>query len=134
MERISGHHKSVSVTSQDIIDYFPDATQYVAEERINNFLEDAREEIQAYLRNKGFQWAQVYRPDRLNLVTKFKVLMHIMADQRREPGDNFDLNYQRYEKAYDSAISSLQIEYDADKDGAPEEQPKQLGGYVFAIR
>ncbi len=134
MERVSGHHKTVSVTSQDIIDYFPDALSYVSEDRINNFLFDAREEIQAYLRNKGFEWAQIYRPDRLSLVIKYKVLMHIMADQRREPGDNFDLNYQRYEKSYESAISSLQLEYDADKDGAPEIQPVKTGGYIFAIR
>lgn len=120
MERSKAIQKPISITADDLIGLYPGITGYVSEAQINAFVQLAIVEVQASLLQKGFEWAQVYRHDRLNLAVQMKTLASIFMSQRSEPGDNFDQNYQEYKAIYNATIQAISIEYDNDLDGAPE--------------
>ena len=133
MERVTGHHKQISITPTDILNMWPEANAYVSEAQMIAFIDLAKEEIKAKLQMRGFEWSQIYRPDRLNLATTYKTLTSIMASQRRNPGDNFDRNYEEYKSIFISTMSSLQLEYDSYKTGEADSRPK-AGGFSFVTR
>lgn len=133
MERVSGHHKQISVTTTDILNYFPEATAYVSEQTILAFIANAKEEIKARLTNNKFEWAQIWRPDRLNISTIYKTLMSIGSSQRKIVGDNFDRNYEEWKLIFESTINSIKLEYDTFREGQPTAKPP-IGGFAFLSR
>lgn len=123
MQRVQMHHKAIEILYSDVISYFPQIEGYLNIQQIQRFITVSKAEIQNELKAKGFEWAQVYRPDQLTLGCIFKVMMYAMASQRKSPGDQFDLNFDLYKSSYQNFIQSLKLEYDSDRDGEPEEQP-----------
>jgi len=122
MERVQAHHKTIAITYSDVISYFPQIESYVSIQHITRFIQLAKEELKTELHNKGYEWSQIYRPDRLTLACIFKVMMYAMASQRKSPGDPFDLNFDLYKETYQNFMQGLRLEYDTDRDGQPQEE------------
>lgn len=134
MERVAGHHKSIGVTAVDIGEMWPGVTSYLSEAQITALIALSTEELRALLKNRSFEWAQVYRPDRFRLAVIFKTLMHVMLNQRRDVGDNFDRNYEEYKVIFNSTIGSIKVEYDTDNNGQPQKEPLKTGGFAYVSR
>lgn len=122
MERVQAHHKTITITYSDVISYFPQVESYISIQHITRFIQIAKEELKTELHNKSYEWAQIYRPDRLTLACIFKVMMYAMASQRKSPGDPFDLNFDLYKETYQNFMQGLKLEYDTDRDGEPQEE------------
>lgn len=134
MERIQVQDKPITVTYTDITNEFPQATDYVSSGQITLMITEAKEEIQAYLLDRGFEWAQIFRPDRLDTAVKKKVLMKLMASQRQEANDNFDKNFDLYERDFNAIMKSVQLEYDSTRQGAPGAGKVKAGGFSLVTR
>lgn len=133
MERVSGHHKRISITNANITARWPDVTAYVSTGEIDSMITDANTMIREHLRTAGYEWAQIYRPDRLYHASMFKVLDLICLSQVQQRGDKFDLLHQEYSATYKSIMSGIKTEYDADNDGEPDTATKG-DAYAFVTR
>lgn len=130
MERVAAHEKRVSIEATDLTTLWPEIAQYANNSTLNAAIELAIEEVKSILLNRGFEWATIKRPDRLNLAIRVRALMQIESQQSQESGDNFDRNYQEHKKQYKSYLDSIQLEIDADKDGKPETKTEAAGSAV----
>jgi hypothetical protein len=111
LERVAGHDRVVSVTEESLRTYFPQVDAYSSDVQRQAFISQATSEVKSYLRVKGYEWAKITRPDRLDLCVVYKALAMIMLGQIQEPGDKFSIKYQEYKSNYQIAIDSLKFEY-----------------------
>lgn len=132
LERATGHHTQFLVTAQDVLQFFPQVESYYTPTQINAAFWVVKEEIVAYLTNKGFEWCQVWDPKRVQTAAIFKLLMRLMEGQRKIPGDNWDKNHEEYKSAYQNIISSLKLAYDSSRTGEATEV-KKSGGFAWVM-
>lgn len=111
LERVVGHDKVISVTEEDLRTYFPQVDAYSSDVQRKAFISQATTEVKSHLRVKGYEWAKITRPDRLDLCVVYKALAMIMLGQIQEPGDKFSIKYQEYKNNYQISIDSLKFEY-----------------------
>lgn len=111
LERVVGHDKVISVTEEDLRTYFPQVDAYSSDVQRKAYISQATAEVKSYLRVKGYEWAKITRPDRLDLCVVYKALAMIMLGQIQEPGDKFSIKYQEYKSNYQVSIDSLKFEY-----------------------
>ncbi len=133
MERVAGHHKALAVVSGDLTAIYPYATTYASSGEITNFITVATDEVRARLRSEGYEWAQVYRPDRLKNATAHLALTKLAVAQIQSGGDDFKALYDIWFKSYENFYNSLAFEYDQYKTKAPTTTATK-GGYVFISR
>lgn len=133
MERVTGHHTQFIVTAADIIQYFPNVEAYYTAAQINAIFWLVKEEIVAYLSDKGFEWSLVWDANRLRTAAVFKVLMKLMEGQRRIPGDNWDKNHEEYKTSFKTIQSALKLKYDSQRVNEPTDV-KKAGGYAWVGR
>lgn len=131
--RVTGHHAQFLVTAADCIQLFPQIESYYSADQINSIFRTVKLEIINYLTNKGFDWSLIWDPDSLKEAAKFKVLMHMMAGQRKSSGDSWDKNFDEYKSSYTNTISALKLKIDAQGTKAPTAETKG-GGYAFVMR
>lgn len=134
MERVTGHQVDVYVTYPDLLQHWSEIGSYFSLEVSERFAANAKKQVITELNNQGFNWSQVTDPSQLTMCVIYKTLANLNADRRKESGDNFDKNFELFYSTYKSALTSLQLEYDADNDGAKDDKPQQIGGYVFLTR
>lgn len=111
LERVVGHDKVISINEEDLRTYFPQVDAYSSDVQRKAFISQATAEVKSYLRVKGYEWAKITRPDRLDLCVVYKALAMIMLGQIQEPGDKFSIKYQEYKSNYQISIDSLKFEY-----------------------
>lgn len=111
LERVAGHDRVISVNEEDLRTYFPQVDAYSSDIQRRAYIDQATAEVKSYLRTKGYEWAKITRPDRLDLCVVYKALAMIMLSQIQEPGDKFSIKYQEYKGNYQIAIDSLKFEY-----------------------
>lgn len=121
LSRVVGHDKVVAVNQDDLKKYFPQVEAYSSELQRVAYINQAVEEVKAYLRAKGFEWAKIQRADRLELCVIFKALSMIMLAQVQEPGDKFALKYQEFKGSFTQNIESLRFEYQEQEGGIVSE-------------
>lgn len=135
LERIQAQEKVLAVTINDIQALFPAVRDYVNDAELNAMIAASIADVKATLLNKGFQWAQIQRPDRLKTAVIFLSLSQVMLSQRKQVNDNFDLNFVEYKALYQSAMNGLKLEYDENKDGeATPEEGKNIDSFIFLTR
>ena len=133
MERVAAHNTRLTVTPTDLTTLFPEISSFATNTTISAAISLAQEECKSILLSKGYEWAQIKRPERLKLAIQSRSMMQLMLNQRKVPGDNFDANYSEYKKQYKSYLDSIQLEIDRDKDGVAETK-NQLFGYAVVSR
>lgn len=134
MERVSGHQIDVYVTFADLIEHWTEIGSYFSLEISERFAANAKKQVINDLNNKGYNWSQLTDPSQLTMCVIYKTLANLNADRRKEIGDEFDKRYELFNSTYKSTLLSLQLEYDANNDGAKDEEPQNIGGYVFLTR
>lgn len=133
MERPWSHETRVGLTSTELTTLFPEIASFATTTTINAAISLAQEECKSILLNKGYEWAQIKSPERLKLAIQARAMAQLMLNQKRQPGDNFEFNYNEYKKQYKSYLDSIRLEIDADKDGVAEAQT-ELFGYTVVSR
>lgn len=111
VSRIGGHDKSVNITSTDLEVYLPQVTAYTSLSQRNAYILQAIEEVKSRLRDKGYEWARITRPDRLNMCVIYKTLAMIMLAQVQDSGDKFSIRYLEYKDNFENALENLKFEY-----------------------
>lgn len=119
--RVVGHDKVVSITEDDLKKYFPQVDAYSNEAQRDAYISQAIEEVKATLREKGYEWAKIVRPDRLDICIVYKALAMIMLAQVQEPNDKFSLKYQEFKDGFVTNLESLKFEYQQMEAGTIEE-------------
>lgn len=132
LERVAGHDKVVSVTEENLRTYFPQVDAYSSDVQRKAYISQATEEIKGELLAKGYEWAKITRPDRLDICVTYKALAMIMLGQIQEPGDKFSIKYQEYKANYQSTLDSLKFEYQRMEAGTIE--TAQAGSGIFIVR
>ncbi len=133
MERVLGHHKRVTVTDADLKSFWPAIESYCTTVELNAMIELSRAAIREELRNKGYEWATIYRPDRLYHACVYKCLDLACLSQLQQQGDKFDKLHDQFSGFYKQTMAGLKVEVDANKDGAPETKASP-GGWSFLAR
>lgn len=134
LERVAGHGHTVDVDENDLAAYFPQLSSYSSEAQRTAYIAQAKEELRARLRMKGFQWARIHRPDRLNMAVTFKALSMLMLAQVQQSGDKFALKYAEFKQMYEDALESIRFEYDADGDGQPDTDAQASPAVMWVVR
>lgn len=125
VSRALGYDVELSVTASDIEKYFPDVDSWVSDSQQNAFATEAIEEVKAELRDSGYEWALIRRPDRLRLVVIHKVLTRIALSQRASGDDGFLALYEESKSTAIAMLSSLSLEYDSSGDGEADKEVKK---------
>jgi hypothetical protein len=87
----------------------------------------AKERLKASLRNRGYEWAYIYRPDRFDDVLKYMALSSIIGSQIQRQGDHFDRLYEEWKGIALTLLESLKFEYSATAEAQPSTQETQSG-------
>jgi len=133
MERVTAHDKPVSVTYSDLQVLSPGITAYAGNSEQTAQIAAVTALVRARLLNRGYEWAELSRPDRLNDTVKFMALSQIYQSKMQRPGDQFDKLYQDYARIAEELFQALKIEYDAEKEGEPESEI-QPGSFGIILR
>ena len=110
MQRVSGHHKTITVTCEDVKSYQPSVVAYASDPELQTHILLATEEIKAKLLNKGYEWARIWRTDVLNLVVVTRALALVMFSQIQQLGDKFEVKFKEYDKISADLLASVQFE------------------------
>ncbi len=134
MERVTGHAERVNVTDEMLRQYFPQLDSCSTENQRIQLLSLAIEEVKSRLKDKGFEWARISRPDRLSIAIAHKVLYMIMLVQLQGGNDKYAIKYNEFKATFTNTIDGLILEYDSNKDGLPDTNITPSYGTVFLIR
>ena len=133
MERVTAHHKRITVTSSDLQAFWPAINSYCTLVELDGMLDLSRAVIREDLRNKGFEWATLYRPDRLYHACVYKALDLACLSQLQQQGDKFDKLHEQFSRFFEQIMAGLKIEIDANLDGSPDGKASP-GGWSFLAR
>ena len=133
VSRTVGYDVELDVPAADIEKYFPQIDAYVTEVQQDSFVTEAIEEIRATLRDSGFDWAKIRRPDRLRLVVIHKVLSRVALSQYAGGDDGFLTMYEQSKLTADSMLSSVKLEYDSTGDQQTDSE-RSKGNFYRVIR
>lgn len=133
MVRVKAQHRQVETNEFSLTAIYPGVTTYADSAKITRQIDQAKREIQSFLRNAGYEWAQIYRPDRLSDAVAYRALSLIMIGQSQRPGDHFDKKFAVYEGMYVTHRDGLKFEYDTANTGRAITTETQ-SGFMFVTR
>jgi hypothetical protein len=119
MERVSGQSKTLTVTPQDLITTWKAVASFHSAEAMLNAISVENTLIRARMKSKGYEWAQLFRPDFLKNALIFAALALLMEGEAHE--DYEELVKQWRKASIDLAdMISGEIPVDSDDDGEPD--------------
>ena len=134
LERVGGQSDPLVVTASDLQSVSAQVTTYATATEISNHITASIAVTKARLFNRGFDWANIHRSDRLRFVVIYRALKSIYASKIQDSGDKFSKWVDEYGEMANDMLESLRVEYDADKDGAPDDQINTQAGYSIISR
>jgi hypothetical protein len=133
VQRPTGQDSTIEITVSKIRDAYPDVFSYLNHTQIEAMIDLAKVSVLDDLKNKGFNWAQMYKPDQLDNAILYKSLSLIFDSQIQRQGDRFFVMGEKAIKQYSNIIGTLKLLYDNHFTNEPTEQ-KRTGGILLAIR
>jgi hypothetical protein len=136
MQRVSAHHKAITTAISDLEAIFPTIDTYISDANQTNAITTATTRAKIDLEALGFEWAELWRPDRLSDAIAYKALSQLMYGLIREPNDNWQQLGAEYNGTYRAILDSLKVEYIHTQDDDPKmnEPQRAFGGAVRIIR
>jgi hypothetical protein len=134
MQRVTGHATTVGVTDAVLKEYFPQLDTCSSPSQRVAYVELAIEDVKSKLKSKGYDWARISRPDRLQIAIAYKVLYMIMLVQLQQGNDKYAIKYTEFKANYDAMIDGLSLEYDSNNDGLPDVTIRPSTGPIWVIR
>jgi len=133
MDRVAAHDKTVDIAYTDLLVLSPSLSSYAGVSELTAQITAATAMVKARLRNRGYEWAELSRADRLNDVVRFLALANTYQSKMQRPGDQFDKLYEDYKKASEELFSALKLEYDEQEEGKDEDEV-DIGTFGIIIR
>ena len=133
MSRAVGHDKTIGVTASQIVNIYPDVYQYLSEDQVTSIIAMASKNLVNDLKNKGYAWANIHRPDQLYDALLFKSLDYVYASQVQRQGDKFAFLYEKAKQSYESIIANLNLSFDDSLAGAQTSQIRP-SGIILGVR
>lgn len=135
MERVEVHHKAVGAAAADLEEVFANIDAYCSSDQQTAAINAATDRCQVDLDLMGFEWAQLWRPDRLKTAVVYKALAILAYGEMQGPNDHWYQLGQDYQKVYETIISQIKLEHIDDADQDPALNATQpTGGYMRFIR
>lgn len=134
LQRVTGHATSVGVNDDLLRSYFPQLDSCSTESQRSAYITLAIEDVKARLKSKGYEWARVARPDRLNIAIAYKVLYMIMLVQLQSGNDKYAVKYEEFKSIFTNTLDGLILEYDSNKDGEPDSNVKATNDFIWLVR
>lgn len=132
VERATGHDELIGVTAAKIVEAYPDVQSFLSPDQIESMIQLAQVDMLDDLKNKGFQWAEIYRPAELFNALLFKSLTYIHQSQIQRQGDRFFVSADASQRRYEGIISTLKISYDEAQAGTITQA--RTGGIIYSKR
>jgi hypothetical protein len=133
MRRVTGHHKSIQVTPGKLDEVFDNVDIYVSSTVMNAHIQHAETLTKEALKDKGFEWAELWRPDQLESVMIYRALSQIMMSLIVDTGDQFDRRYEEFKKISETMLSGLNLIYDQSLNAEPDYK-ERFGRYARVVR
>jgi len=135
LERIAAHHKAVGVTVANLEEIFPTIDSYVSATNQTNAITTATTRCKVDLEAHNYEWAELWRPDRLATAIAYKALSNLMFGLVQDAGDRWFELGKEYNGVYTSVLESLRVERIDEPDEDPADNESQpLGGFIRGIR
>lgn len=133
MERPRGTGSVLSVTIEDLKEQFKEVTAYCESKEMLDMISIQIDLLKLELESRGFEWASIWRPDKLKKAVVFASLEALMANKSKRDGDQFDKLSLRYKSLAESFLKFVSIEVDANKNNEPDSSVS-LKGYAVISR
>lgn len=135
LERVAAHHKAVGVAVSDLEAVFPTIDSYVSSTNQTSAITTATTRCKVDLEAHNYEWAELWRPDRLATAITYKALSNLMFGLVQDAGDRWFELGKEYNAVYSSVLESLRLERIDAPDEDPEDNEKQpLGGFIRCLR
>lgn len=131
--RVVAQDKAIGVTASKIESMYPDVYSYLSEAQVSAQIALAQSLLIADLKNKGYLWAQVYRPDELFSALLFKSLEFVYMSQIKNNGDKFAILTDSANKNYLAVMSNLNLSFDDTQAGIKTSEVR-TGGFIHGLR
>lgn len=118
MQRVDAWHKVISTAQSDLESIFADVDSYASATRQDNAIAIAKEKLEQEFEAAGFDWALIWRPDKLNLACAYLALSSIMFGLGAGDPKWFELANE-YRNAAKGITDGIKLEYDRLRQGEP---------------
>jgi hypothetical protein len=125
MRRIDVHHKAVTTAQADLEAIFPTIDTYISNANQDNAIVTATTRAKIDLEALGFEWASLWRPDRLSEAVTYKALSQLMYSLIKQPNDSWQELGREYNGAYRAILDGLKLEYINSQDASPKDNPPE---------
>lgn len=132
-QRVKGHGQPLSVLPADLIEQFALLPSYCSNEEMIDAISIQVDMLKVDLLSKGFEWAEIYRPDRLKRAVVFLSLGHLLSNESKRPDDQFDSLAKKFDSMADKFLKLIELELDQDKNGAKDSKAR-VRGFSVAVR
>lgn len=120
LERSKGTSSALEVTVADLEEQFKEIATYVSTPEILDQIAIQKELLKVELEAKGYEWAQIWRPDKLKRAIVFSTLGALLAQESKRDGDQFDKLSRRFDSNAQGFLKLVSIEYDASDNNQPD--------------
>lgn len=134
ISRASAQDRAIGVTTSKIVSIYPEIYSYLNQAQVEAMISISQENLVNDLRNKGFEWAKIYRADQLFTTLLFKSLEMIYLSQVNRQGDKFLVLAESAKESYMKAINNLQLSFDESQTGQETSKVNAGGGVFFGVR
>lgn len=110
----------VSATKTDLEAIYPGIDNIVSDTNQNSAIKYAAKRTEIDLESAGYEYAQVWESDDLNLAVTYRALAQLMLAQMVQEGDQWHQRHEEYKMIYEGMISSIRLRYDSDNDNEPD--------------
>jgi hypothetical protein len=133
LERVKGTASALMVTEADVKEQFEPIGSYASTKEVLDQILIQQELLKVELESKGYEWAHIWRPDKLKRAVVFSTLGALLAQESTRDGDQFDKLSKRFDTNAQGFLKVISLEYDASKNNEPD-SVVQAAGYTRIIR
>ncbi len=133
MRRVWAHHAAVTTSKADLQTIFPKIDDYWNDSEQDASIELAVDMVKAELNSKGFEWALIWQPDKLNHAVAYKALTFLTAGELAAGADTWQRSHETWTNAADTALNTLRFEYDRYETQEPS-STETKGAYIRIMR
>lgn len=119
------------VAPEDLAAVYPAISEYIPSDQLRAMIASCLEDVIMDLETKGIEWGRLSDKRRLHRALAFKSIAEASFSQVKGEGDKFHLRYTEFTKKYASAMTAVNLPYDADGDSSPELIEKPRKGYAI---
>lgn len=118
--RVDASFTRIGTDDATLEQFFPSIDSLYTQSQQLAAIQAAILSVKAKLQAKGFDWARIYRLDRLNLLVAYKALVLLFVGQTTGSSSRFPDLVEFYRAEYESAVGSLLVEYENEVSREPE--------------